>query len=756
MKKNFKYAMLGAIALTGATGFTACSDNSVSEEAVNNSNYNAKTGEVLVDFALNLSTNSQDTRMPATTVQEGTAFRGIQNAMLYTYKTATDGSYITTDATACDKVFDLNLLLDADALNLSGEPKSRRVLEMSLPTGTNTLMFWGRAKKGSTTTSYNADSNEGKITFSPNKNLAQASFKLAPCTNADEKVKLQKYEQLIAAVLNKIVQAEVDITNLTFGGQTIASKKMKWSDYVDFTSTTVNPGTASEKVVVTLTPKEYDPSTYNSADAEHAPMSPLGLKLANLFVTLNTFSDSELRNGEGRMVEWIVKDIYNIMGEVRNATAVTIEEKAAQSVAARIHTIISYFFDVTSTSTNVASACKWKEISTDVLTSAGLASADYTALISDSKSLSDFPDQIFRLPPGATILQYKAKDGENVKNEYAYVDQVPTYAMGNGNAFDPNNYMYPAELCYFGNSPIRVSNDTHEVSSYPDGATVWSTDASWSSDWKAGAGQGHVLSSTRSVAMKDNINYGTSMLVTTVQYKTGVTTLKDNNSGLHAGEADNEITVTDGILQLTGVLVGGQAQEVGWNYLPKGDNPFVCMVYDDQLPSTAVPTPTGKQNYTLVWDNWNQASKGAKQNIVYVALQFKNNTGKDFWGQNNVIRSGSTFYIIGALDPDTQPTTGTWASATDYETDKSKGITWPTAYALPPYDATNGTTIKERRIFIQDYKTTANFVINQNSLKYALVSVPDLRSSQITLGLSVDLTWEQGLNFENVVVGGGE
>ena len=180
------------------------------------------------------------------------------------------------------------------------------------------------------------------------------------------------------------------------------------------------------------------------------------------------------------------------------------------------------------------------------------------------------------------------------------------------------------------------------------------------------------------------------------------------------------------------------------------------MVYDDQLPSGAIPT-TDHPNYTMVWDNWN-GSKGSDQNKVYVALQFVNNTGKDFWGRNNIIRNKATFYIVGELDPDKMPTgfkdpeTNTTVTKEAYKANKSWGITWPTNYALPPYD-TDGSCIKERRVFIQDYKTVASFVIGQNSLKSALVSVPDLRSSQLSLGLSVDLQWRQGLTFNDVVLG---
>ena len=65
-------------------------------------------------------------------------------------------------------------------------------------------------------------------------------------------------------------------------------------------------------------------------------------------------------------------------------------------------------------------------------------------------------------------------------------------------------------------------------------------------------------------------------------------------------------------------------------------------------------------------------------------------------------------------------------------------------------------TIKERRVFMQDFVTEATFVLTENSLKHALVAVPDLRSTQLSLGLSVDLSWKTGLQFTNVPLEGGQ
>ena len=99
-----------------------------------------------------------------------------------------------------------------------------------------------------------------------------------------------------------------------------------------------------------------------------------------------------------------------------------------------------------------------------------------------------------------------------------------------------------------------------------------------------------------------------------------------------------------------------------------------------------------------------------------------------------MIRQGGTFYLVGKLK---------LANATN-------SITWPTTYAVPPYNA-SGASQQISRVFVQDFMTTANFKIGANSLKSAFVTVPDLRSSQTSLGLSVDLNWQTGLDFEAIL-----
>ena len=51
------------------------------------------------------------------------------------------------------------------------------------------------------------------------------------------------------------------------------------------------------------------------------------------------------------------------------------------------------------------------------------------------------------------------------------------------------------------------------------------------------------------------------------------------------------------------------------------------------------------------------------------------------------------------------------------------------------------------RVFIQDFVTKAVFNIGETSLQKAYVSIPNLASTQMSLGLSVDLSWADGYEY---------
>ena len=737
MKKKLLFAFAGAIALSGAVGVTSCSsDKDVAEP---NPGFNSETGEVPVNFVFNVATsNEASTRMSSANTQASLTetFRGINNATLMTFSqkdgtNLADGKNLAAAATAA-KSYDFGAVLSSGALVPNGDgssaPMSRRVLELSLPTETNTLLFWGKAIKTGTS------SQQGSITWNINKNLSAISFtadrRIPTGSDPGGENAYYQNETLIAALLTKLVNSRADYT-VSFGGTSYSVTDFGWKDYVTMEGTTL---------------KRKETQTWGG---ESHGLTPLGEIMADAFIAMNTVYTGETRAGSGPAVAKTLGDLYDVLQSVAGANPTSGGEAITKAVATTLRGLIGQMIDTSS-----------KAWTTD-LSSLKSLSGVTTDLSLVTEDLNNFPHISFNVPQGATVLKITIDNSTSDTDRtftYSYNNDIPSYAMNGdvNSTFNPINYRYPVELCYFGNSPVRVSSTPHETNSYPDGVTTWDADGSWTADWTANS---HVLSTTRSVAMQQNINYGTALFKTTVRYGAG--TLNDNNHAIQSArknvdEADNTITVSSSTFSLTGVLIGGVEPEVGWNYIAKSASPtFASYIYDNDLPSTAIPNYSSEgakstPNYTLVWDNWNAASQNNKQNVVYVALEFVNNSGKDFWGMHNLIRNGQTFYITGKLDPDAGLST----------TDRGAGITWPgtgtgttgSPYALPPYN-TNGSTIKERRIFIQDYMTTADFVIGANSLQSALVDVPDLRSSQISLGLSVDLKWSTGLKFDNVVLG---
>lgn len=212
--------------------------------------------------------------------------------------------------------------------------------------------------------------------------------------------------------------------------------------------------------------------------------------------------------------------------------------------------------------------------------------------------------------------------------------------------------------------------------------------------------------------MRKNINYGVANLATTV--KCGAASLPDNKDLPVTDPSEFPGTVTvppEAGFPVTGLLIGGQPTKVGFNFQPS-DDAFDYTIYDNNLTNIVAKNGTASTtNYTIVLPN--DKGRGVEdQNTVNVAIELTNNSGVAFRGQDGIIPDGGKFYLVGQLNPDAKTI---------------EGVTNPA-------------------VFMSDYKTTMNLTIT--SLQSAYNTIPDLRSTKLQLGLSVDLDWQAGLQFD--------
>lgn len=715
MKKNLMFAMLGAIALTGAVGLTSCSSSDDVAADVN-PNFNEKTNDVNVQFVLNVATApNQFTRQSNATVQRNQNFRGIQNATLVGLATGNPGvlaPYLggttTTDWGATSgikaKFYDLGTLYGSSAVSNEStnnrDNSSRRVLQLSMPIATDAMLVYGRAIP-------NADTEEnGKVTMTIGTAPENITFKL---NQRLVEGRVNEYNQtcdLAVTILNRIIAS--DIAEHEAGTRTIN-------------------GYTNVGALPAITWQELGTST--------ASLAPLEEILANAFKTLTTINTGEYRAGSSSAISSIAFYVYNISKSVYNATATGDKELNAQILAYEIMRRIENYFEKYDDASATEEQTTFLDVSVikeHMRTATGMTSTEFDnqfGLVQHG-DLKAFPAS-FGLPYGVALLDYNATD-----NKFSH-RVTNTSLLQDGNLAE-DHYMYPAELMYFDNSALRVNNNTVAATAYPNGYGTWDTEASWTTGWTTGT----VSSSTRSVAVKNNINYGVAMLQTKVTLDG--TSFNDNRHEI-TGEPDQTLTEAQvKQFKLTGVLVGNQNPELGWNYLAKTSSAtdWNYVVYDNKVASGTIPTAAGEENYTLLFDNYLPGG-GSQTTEVLVALEFKNE-GNDFYGLGNMIRAGGTFYLVGKLK--------TVPEATDanHHYTGTGTITWPTTYAIPPYTAA-GASQEITRVFIQDFMTTATFKIGANSLKKAYVTVPDLRSSQTSLGLSVNLEWQTGLNFESIL-----
>lgn len=790
MKKLFNLALVGTMVLAAA----ACQREQVGSSSLEANENGVK--EVTTQFVLNV-TSAPQTKMTADVVQMKQNFRGMDNAKLYVYNTGMipekpesttpDAFVLKTSSWTEDKAkyFDMGTLLSPSSLDNestnNNDNSSNRVLQLSVPVGVDAVLFYGKAIKGNNAESYQyggTNMTATKFNVNPAETVIAAQKILA----TDDIV--ESYDAtgaLMIYIINDILSTSVEKTTLSLYGFPGSTYPVEHVDPETSAVTITYDGAGHRDLSWDALGHQYEIQTkgassrYKVAEGFGMGRTISGLEevLGRCYFLFTDIRDGEYRTGSSGAVKKMVSDMYKVISDASQATPTNEYEANAKRLAVAILKEAEDFF-FSPTATNIPegySAGDYRPLST---IQSEIGTAKWTSLnFNLAENLNEYPYEKFRIPRGAAQLgfgmekQAKIEQGEEtVGTEYLdgsghYIHDFFYYLHPNkalvshgDRMFEPRKYLHPAELWYYVNSPIRTTNKENlKVGDYPNGVNTWKNENSWDA-WEA---KGKVKSSTRGVAVKNNINYGVALLKSSVLKSAD--TYKDNRKAMTDNkENDRIIAKNDLKLTLTGILVGGVNPRMDWQFVRKyssGDlSNFDGVIYDSSIANGTVPTPAGEENYTLVYDNFNstdQASDGDlqnDQNKVLIALEFKN-LGDPFWGKHNLIPTDGYFYLVAEVPAPTPAQIEGLASK------------WPTDHQIPPLYGVDGEAItvtgkvageskKIARVFMQDFMTEIKFNLVENSLKNAYYTMPDLRASQMSLGLSVDLQWIPGLQYNDI------
>ena len=336
MKKNSIYALMSAIALTGTIGFSSCS--STEDQAEVNPGYNSETNEVPVNFVFNVSTGNTpaSTRMSQANVQATSSdvFRGMEETSLMSFKLNADDKHVASPQKA-NKLYGLGSILGNNDIGPDSKEKSHRILELSVPVGTNALVFYGKAKKD-----LNSDDTQGKISSNLSSNLSDISFSLCPripdgvSTSEYNTTTFTNYQNILLAIINTVVQSSFSGT-IQDSGITI-DDAITWEMYGTAKDAQNNKILKEKKSTGSISDGDDDPFNHNHL------ICGLGEILSSAFVNFNKFYDTatttDLRAGSGTAVQKMLVDLYTVVNAVAKAIPTNDEEAVAQAVGKKIRT----------------------------------------------------------------------------------------------------------------------------------------------------------------------------------------------------------------------------------------------------------------------------------------------------------------------------------------------------------------------------------------------------------------------------------
>ena len=325
-----------------------------------------------------------------------------------------------------------------------------------------------------------------------------------------------------------------------------------------------------------------------------------------------------------------------------------------------------------------------------------------------------FPDDI-HLPVGAARIAWDTTEKKFiVPNVQAYGKDLDIMSI--------NDYCYPMNLQYQVLSDIVASDDAVAMPS--SGA-----DTSLADQWQelidelySGAST-EVLPSTQSVAMKQQVNYAVGKMA----LKTRIS--RDNMFDAKGQSVD----VSNGFT-LKGYIIGGQ-REVDYNFQPV-DGSKEYAIYDTDLNGGAQQVK--RNDYTK--ENFVLGLGTAADQPIQIALELVNN-GKDFQGADGVIFQGATFYLVANLIPKdgTHYTSGSIDQV--FCRDKATTVSLTIEGGYPDTDGDGKPDTGE------DEYGRPNPL---KGLATATYGLPNLEVPKPMVGLSVNLSWEEGLWYEEI------
>ena len=633
MKKSFVFAMMSAIALTGAVSLTSCS----SSEDVTEVNPTYDGESVKTSFTISIGDVKTPTRMVADAVQEPQLFKGMTDIYLFPFKAA-----VTTSNAASTTIDESYIhLTDFGEFSSNVVAANGRIYnDITLSVGVNNFLFYGAI----------ASSSQGNGKLKPSYlSMTDESWANGFTTWAPSPV-------------NK---GATKVGDLTFD---LVPIKRGWT--IDNVKTegaaTIAPLNAADAALT-----EAIGAITGTSAAETAAKTKLQeiQKTLRNDVSANTTPDYHAYAGSSNSIKELMEMLYNTLQNL----AGTVLKNGSNSYGDGVITAIESSFTPT------------QNITTGEYTLAWTTNPNFPASLG--------------VPDGAAAVQYVAGSTNAFNYVTTSVDGLAVPAI--------SNYTYPARLYYTVNTPAMVKDDVY-LDQTSNATKTWEDIKS-----DGGYSEGAVTAATRSVIMKDQVQYAVGRLDVQVRVKPE-TIINDNSEG-----GEQPVSVPSGGYKLTGVLIGGQKQ-VGWDFTPISSATEMT-IWDNVMAGSS--DILAKQQAAYSDPNYTLALETAADTPINIALEFEN-TGNDFCGvEHNLIPAGTKFYLVAQLKPQdkTGTTPGNWTATGE------AGL---------------------NQVFKQDYITTALLTINENSLKSAYNVVPDLRSPKLEFGLSVNLEWRKGLTFE--------